>query len=74
MVKYLDVKLAEFLENLDKKYYLKDTAIFLFCDHGNSMIGIYNIHDALLDSLWYHLNNKIFWRKGQSIYKEINDL
>ena len=38
------------------------------------MIGIYNIHDALLDMLGYHLNNKIFWRKGQSIYKEINDL
>jgi len=43
VVKYLDVKLDEFLEKSDKKEYLKDTAIFLFIDHENNMNGIYNI-------------------------------
>ena len=43
MVKYLDVKLAEFLEKFDRKGYLKDTAIFIVSDHGNNMIGFYNI-------------------------------
>ena len=43
VVKYLDVKLAEFLEKFDKKGYLKDTAVFLVSDHGNNMVGIYNI-------------------------------
>ena len=117
VVKYLDIKLAEFLEKFDKKGYLKDTAIFLVSDHGNNMIGIYNIfqfedyvlektlgtwfmllpkkkeinekyleinqqrlvspydiHDTLLDMFGYHQNNKIYSRKGQSIYKEINGL
>ncbi len=46
VVKYLDVKLAEFLENFDKKGYLKDTAIFFVSDHGNNMIGFYNILQA----------------------------
>ena len=117
VVKYLDIKLAEFLEKFDKKGYLKDTAIFLVSDHGNNMIGIYNIfqfedyvlektlgtwfmllpkkkeidekfleinqqrlvspydiHDTLLDMFGYHQNKKIYSRKGQSIYKEINGL
>lgn len=43
VVKYLDVKLAEFLEIFDKKGYLKDTALFFVSDHGNNMIGFYNI-------------------------------
>ena len=43
VVKYLDVKLAEFLEKIDRKGYLKDTAVFLVSDHGNNMVGIYNI-------------------------------
>ena len=43
VVKYLDVKLAEFLEKFDRKGYLKDTAVFLVSDHGNNMVGIYNI-------------------------------
>ena len=117
VVKYLDVKLAKFLEKFDKKGYLKDTAVFLVSDHGNNMVGIYNIfqfedyvlektlgtwfmllpkkkeiderfleinqqrlvspydiHDTLLDMFGYHQNNKIFSRKGQSIYKEVNGL
>lgn len=118
VVKYLDIKLAEFLENFDKKGYLKDTAVFFVSDHGNNMVGIYNIfqfedyvlektlgtwfmllpkkreidetfleinqqrlvspydiHDTLLDIFGYHhQNNKIFSRKGQSIYKKINGL
>ena len=32
----------------------------------------YDINDDLLDIFGYHPNNKIFSRKGQSIYKEIN--
>jgi len=43
VVKYLDVKLAKFLENFEKKKYLDDTAIFFVSDHGNNMIGFYNI-------------------------------
>ena len=43
MVKYLDKKLAEFLEEFDNKKYLDDTAIFIVSDHGNNMIGFYNI-------------------------------
>ena len=31
------------MEKFDKKEYLKDTSIFLFSDHENNMIGIYNI-------------------------------
>ena len=43
VAKYLDVKLAQFLENFEKKGYLDDTAIFFVSDHGNNMIGFYNI-------------------------------
>ena len=43
VVKYLDKKLAEFLEFFWHKKYLEDTAIFLVSDHGNNMIGFYNI-------------------------------
>ena len=43
VVKYLDKKLAKFLEYFDNKKYLDDTAIFLVSDHGNNMIGFYNI-------------------------------
>jgi len=119
VVKYLDVKLAEFLEKFDKKGYLKDTAVFLVSDHGNNMVGIYNIfqfedyvlektlgtwfmllpkkkeidekyleinqqrlvspydiHDTLLDmfGFGYQQNYKIYSRKGQSVYKQVNGL
>ena len=43
VVKYLDIELAKFLEYFDKKGYLENTAIFIVSDHGNNMIGIYNI-------------------------------
>jgi hypothetical protein len=43
VVKYLDKKLAKFLEIFEKKNYLEDTAIFIVSDHGNNMIGFYNI-------------------------------
>ena len=46
VVKYLDIKLAEFLENFDKKGYLKNTAVFFVSDHGNNMIGFYNVMQA----------------------------
>ena len=117
VVKYLDVKLAEFLENFDKKGYLKDTAIFFVSDHGNNMIGFYNIlqvedyvlektlgtwfmllpriknidetyleinqqrmvspydiFDTLLDMFGYHEKDKVYSRKGISVYKKINGL
>ena len=35
-------------------------------------VSPYDIHYTLLDIFWYHPNNKIFSRKGQSIYNEIN--
>jgi len=117
VVKYLDKKLAEFLEFFWHKKYLEDTAIFLVSDHGNNMIGFYNIlqvedyvlektlgtwlmilpkkinvdeknieinqqrlvtpydiHDTLLDMLGYKLNDKVYSRKGKSIFSEINGL
>ena len=43
VVKYLDVKLSKFLENFENKNYLDDTAIYIVSDHGNNMIGFYNI-------------------------------
>jgi len=117
VVKYLDKKLAEFLEFFWHKKYLEDTAIFLVSDHGNNMIGFYNIlqvedyvlektlgtwlmilpkkinvdeknieinqqrlvtpydiHDTLLDMFGYKLNDKIYSRKGKSIFSEIKGL
>ena len=117
VVKYLDKKLAEFLEFFWHKKYLEDTAIFLVSDHGNNMIGFYNIlqvedyvlektlgtwlmilpkkinvdeknieinqqrlvtpydiHDTLLDIFGYKLNDKVYSRKGKSIFSEINGL
>ena len=43
VVKYLDKKLAKFLEVFEQKKYLDDTAVFFVSDHGNNMIGFYNI-------------------------------
>ena len=117
VVKYLDKKLAEFLEFFWHKKYLEDTAIFLVSDHGNNMIGFYNIlqvedyvlektlgtwlmilpkkinvdeknieinqqrlvtpydiHDTLLDMFGYKLNDKVYSRKGKSVFEEINGL
>jgi hypothetical protein len=117
VVKYLDIKLAKFLENFEKKKYLDDTAIFFVSDHGNNMIGFYNIlqvedyvlektlgtwfmilpkknnvneknleinqqrlvtpydiHDTLLDMFGYRFEDKVYSRKGKSIFYEINGL
>ena len=117
VVKYLDVKLAKFLENFENKKYLDDTAIYIVSDHGNNMIGFYNIlqvedyvlektlgtwfmilpkknnvnefylernqqklvtpydiHDTLLDMFGYNLKDKVFSRKGKSVFNEINGL
>ena len=117
VVKYLDKKLAEFLEEFDNKKYLDDTAIFIVSDHGNNMIGFYNIlqvedyvlektlgtwfmilpkksnideknleknqqrlvtpydiHDTLIDIFGYQLNDKVYSRKGKSVFEEINGL
>ena len=76
VVKYLDVKLAEFLENFDKKGYLKDTAVFFVSDHGNNMIGFYNIfqvEDYVLEKTlgtWFMLLPKI--KNIDETYLEIN--
>ena len=37
------MRLRKFLESLNKKGHLDDTAIFIVSDHGNNMIGFYNI-------------------------------
>lgn len=76
VVKYLDVKLAEFLEKFDKKGYLKDTAIFFVSDHGNNMIGFYNIlqvEDFVLEKTlgsWFMLLPKM--KNIDETYLEIN--
>ena len=65
VIKYLDIKLAEFLENFEKKGFLKDTAVFFVSDHGNNMIGFYNIlqvEDYVLEKTlgtWFMLLPKI---------------
>ena len=76
VVKYLDIKLAEFLEKFDKKGYLKDTAIFFVSDHGNNMVGFYNIfqsEDYVLEKTlgtWFMLLPK---KKGiEEKFLEIN--
>jgi ABC-type multidrug transport system permease subunit len=43
VVRYLDEYLENFLNKLDKKGWLDKTAIFIVSDHGNNMIGFYNI-------------------------------
>lgn len=43
VVRYLDERLGVFLESFLKKGYLDDTAVFFVSDHGNNMIGFYNI-------------------------------
>ena len=43
VVRYLDERLGLFLESFHKKGYLDDTAVFFVSDHGNNMIGFYNV-------------------------------
>ena len=65
VVKYLDIVLAKFLEDFDKKDYLKNSAIFIVSDHGNNMIGVYNIfqvEDYVMEKTlasWFMLLPKI---------------
>jgi hypothetical protein len=76
VVKYLDVKLAQFLENFDKKGYLDDTVVFFVSDHGNNMIGFYNIllvEDYVLEKTlgtWFMLLPKS--KNIDETYLEIN--
>ena len=117
VVKYLDKKLAEFLIYFENKNYFDDTAIFFVSDHGNNMIGFYNIlqvedyvlektlgtwmmilpkkrnidekkleknqqrlvtpydiHDTLVDIFGYQNKDKVYSRKGKSVFEEINGL
>ena len=117
VVKYLDVKLEKFLEKFEQKNFLDDTAIFIVSDHGNNMIGVYNIlqvedyvlektlgtwlmilpqkrniddkylrinqqrlvtpydiYDTLLDMFGYKFEDKVFSRKGKSVFNKINGL
>ena len=117
VVKYLDKKLAEFLNYFENKNYLEDTAIFFVSDHGNNMIGFYNIlqvedyvlektlgtwfmilpkkrniyeknlennqqrlvtpydiYDTLLDIFGYQIKDKVYSKKGKSVFDEINGL
>lgn len=46
VARYLDEYLALFLENLANKNYLQKTAIFIVSDHGNNMIGFYNLFNC----------------------------
>lgn len=43
VVSYLDKRLGKFLNNFYEKGYLDDTVVFFISDHGNNMIGVYNI-------------------------------
>ena len=43
VVKYLDERLGKFLNSFLQKGYLEDTAVFIVSDHGNNMIGFYNV-------------------------------
>jgi hypothetical protein len=46
VVKYFDDHLFEFLKNFEENGWLNDTAIFFVSDHGNNMIGFYNIFNC----------------------------
>jgi hypothetical protein len=46
VARYLDDRLITFLETFEKNGWLKDTAIIFSSDHGNNMIGFYNIFNC----------------------------
>ena len=46
VARYLDEYLAEFLLKFEKRGWLENTAIFFVSDHGNNMIGFYNIFNC----------------------------
>ena len=76
VVKYLDIKLAEFLINFERKGYLNDTAIFFVSDHGNNMVGFYNlfqVEDYVMEKTlgaWFMLLPK--YKNIDETYLEIN--
>jgi hypothetical protein len=45
-VRYLDDELILFLEKFERNGWLNDTTIFFVSDHGNNMIGFYNIYSC----------------------------
>jgi hypothetical protein len=61
VVTLLDINLAKFLYNFQKKGYLNDTAIFFVSDHGNNMFGfqqILHFEDYFMEKslpFWYIL-------------------
>ena len=76
VVKYLDIKLAEFLINFERKGYLNDTGIFFVSDHGNNMVGFYNlfqVEDYVMEKTlgtWFMLLPK--YNNIDETYLEIN--
>ena len=46
VARYLDDKLSDFLENFENRGWLDNTAIIFVSDHGNNMIGFYNIFNV----------------------------
>jgi hypothetical protein len=46
VARYLDDRLITFLNTFEKNGWLKDTAIIFTSDHGNNMIGFYNIFNC----------------------------
>jgi hypothetical protein len=46
VARYLDDELIVFLENFEKRGWLEDTTILIASDHGNNMIGFYNIFNC----------------------------
>ena len=46
VAKYLDEALGEEIQYMENKGELNDTAVFIISDHGNNMIGFYNLFNA----------------------------
>ncbi len=46
VARYLDDYLYEFLNKFEKRNWLENTAIFIVSDHGNNMIGFYNLFNC----------------------------
>jgi hypothetical protein len=46
VARYLDEELSQFLERFEKNGWLEDTTVFFVSDHGNNMIGFYNLYNC----------------------------
>jgi len=46
VARYLDEYLFDFLNKLEQRNWLNNTAIFIVSDHGNNMIGFYNLFNC----------------------------